>query len=93
MYCTGKYGTTYASQRCPSVLLHNIAYSYFFYHCLTYIILTNKADSLILSSCVDLLMFAQVAAVCKGFGADAAIERFLAAVDPLMSTQIPMIAE
>jgi len=42
---------------------------------------------------MDLLMFAQVAAVCKGFGADAAIERFLAAVDPLMSTQVPMIAE
>jgi hypothetical protein len=42
---------------------------------------------------MDLLMFAQVAPVCKGFGADAAVERFLAAVDPLMSTQIPMIAE
>jgi hypothetical protein len=42
---------------------------------------------------MDLLMFAQVAAVRKGFGADAAVERFLAAVDPLMSTQVPMIAE
>jgi hypothetical protein len=42
---------------------------------------------------MDLLMFAQVAAVCKRFSTDAAVERFLAAVDPLMSTQIPMVAK